>query len=364
VLWYRVKASVDPLVIQRVRDNSAPELSQKLLANELKTEMEIIGFPDVRLVTQDPTEPLVWNFIAGSDGQKCLRTSSKLVILSFEEVEEPPVIKPHPESPSVLDSGIPYDEAHALAYALARDPDPRHLLAFAESFIPDFPIAVGLLLAKGRIVSATKVAKAKVRVPVGELRRLTKGLGEEVQRMWGASGAIDTRATFSRKLPVDIQQIVKDTSALGQERLDKELRPLLATMLITPVFIQSTSDQLSQRFKVSPATARAALASTRMLGASGFGIIEPDILRRILPGAPIPISATAINLVQASKSPFKAGVTNTSMVTSRINDLNQRAQEGDPQALLAKEHIARATKLLDRRKWIENYRRQEQTHLR
>jgi hypothetical protein len=331
--------------------------------------MEIIGFPDVRLVTQDPTEPMVWSFIAGSNApfgnEKCgnynpiLKPSSKLYVLSLEEVEEPPVIKPHPESPNILDCGIPYDEAHAIAYALARDSDPKHLMAFAESFIPDYPIAMGLLLAKGRLISAVKTKKGKIRIPVGELKRLTKGLGEEVQRMWGSFGATDTRAAFPRKLPADIQKIVADTSALGQEKLDSELRPLLTVMLITPVLIQSTADQLAQRFNVSLPSAQAALASTHMLGTSGFGIIEPDILRRILPGPPIQISASAINLVQASKSPFKAGVANADVVVSRINSIRQKAQEGDPQALLAKDHMARATKLLDRRKWIENYLRQE-----
>jgi hypothetical protein len=394
--WYRVKGMTNAALIDDRRRTAPVGETQKTLQKELTEDLETQGFSNTKLAMQDPSEPLIWNFItqwSKPNPTLGLSPEGKLQVLSYQEVIEPPVVTPKPEPPVTLEAGIPYDEAHAVAYALAKDNDPKHLQYFADSMVPDFPLSAGLLVAKAKLETAITDERGKVQpepAPVGDLKRLTQGLGRAVEGLWdkyaksplappqvAPAGRLNGPAPQAGQFPfysryprrryprfgsvnlqgMTIEQLVAGAVRLG-EKGEKEIRLMLSKLVMTPAAAALPPAELAKAFGIDEMSARCALACILRLPRN-IVVIEPDIMRRILPSGPLNISVTAIHLVQATRT-AKAEVTSPKTALSRMNEVSQAAAQGHPDAVLAKEQIVRASKALDRRKWIENYLRIEE----
>jgi hypothetical protein len=82
--------------------------------------------------------------------------------LSWQEVAPPPdgVIT------STYDPGMPALTQDAVTTALAMETDPSKLLSFADSLLPEYPIAAGLLKTKANLLSASQTLPAPTRAVV------------------------------------------------------------------------------------------------------------------------------------------------------------------------------------------------------
>ena len=141
--WYRIRGQSGPNTINPLAEATA-------LLNKH-------GFRNVMLSTQDPTNPRLWSFVMKWSGLSSSFTTSLLEdsvfrIISIQEVEEPPLAKDNPPTPQSLDAHMPFEDAVATAYALGRENDPKHLNSFANTLVPDYPIAASLLVARAKLL--------------------------------------------------------------------------------------------------------------------------------------------------------------------------------------------------------------------
>ena len=154
---YRVWARVDLALQSKIREATPQGMtSQQYLEAVLKQQIEAMGFAGTLLAVQDPTDSQVWTFITrwGLGSNEAFDTDA-IRLYQLEPVDEPPVsvTMPKPDPLPTLDNGLAADEIHAVAYALAKDDDPKHLEGFATTMDGDFPIAASYLRAKGRLAA-------------------------------------------------------------------------------------------------------------------------------------------------------------------------------------------------------------------
>lgn len=116
------------------------------LERELSDAVRAVGFSEVLLAGEDPSDPRVWTFLArwgqiGTEGTNL----PPLSIYAVEEIDEVPATTNFPPPSMLLDADLSPAEAHAVDVALTRETDPAKLDAFSESMMADFPLA-GMLL--------------------------------------------------------------------------------------------------------------------------------------------------------------------------------------------------------------------------
>lgn len=274
--WYRVTCLTTQDVIDRTRENAPEGASQVTLQNNFKGALERVGFTATKLALQDPLNPLGWVFISQwhHPAQDAIPALDGLSITNLQSVEAPPDLDNRPESPSTLDAGIPYDEAHAVAYALAKDNDPKHLRNFAKTLRPDYPISAALLDAKATLVEtmskggAAKISGRRISLdansvlhrrasvsgvnlsklplpayvtrPTATLAAATRGLGSRVARTWKAfdgytnilggqiPGPTIWMAETGAKTLVDIAR--RPAGSPNPERVSRETAPFLKSL--------------------------------------------------------------------------------------------------------------------------------------
>jgi hypothetical protein len=274
--WYRVTCLTTQDVIDRTRENAPEGASQVTLQNNFKGALERVGFTATKLALQDPLNPLGWVFISQwhHPAQDAIPALDGLSITNLQSVEAPPDLDNRPESPSTLDAGIPYDEAHAVAYALAKDVDPKHLRNFAKTLRPDFPISAALLDAKATLIEtmskggAAKISGRRISLdansvlhrrasvsgvnlsklplpayvtrPTATLAAATRGLGSRVARTWKAfdgytnilggqiPGPTIWMAETGAKTLVDIAR--RPAGSPNPERVSRETAPFLKSL--------------------------------------------------------------------------------------------------------------------------------------
>jgi hypothetical protein len=73
--------------------------------------------------------------------------------------------------------------------------------------------------------------------------------------------------------------------------------------------------------------------------------------------APKPVSTSALQLAHAARRPELSGVINPDALEERLKSIGTSANDGDAKGKEAQEALIRANKALERRQWVEWYRR-------
>lgn len=120
-------------------------LSFDALTDDLKSKIRQLGFSEVLLAVEDPTDPRVWSFVArwGRDENAGVN-EAPLHVYTVQPLAGLPESN-FPPTTLTLDEGMTEAEAHAVTVALDREQEPSRLDAFSEVMITDFPLS-GILL--------------------------------------------------------------------------------------------------------------------------------------------------------------------------------------------------------------------------
>jgi hypothetical protein len=123
------------------------------LEADLSNKVRALGFSEVLLANEDPTDAHVWTFLTRWGGVGHGGTNvPPLAIYSLEEVQEPPPPELFPEPSPVLDVDLSFAESNAVNVALQKEIDPAKLFNFAKAMALDFPVSQSLLKAKAGIL--------------------------------------------------------------------------------------------------------------------------------------------------------------------------------------------------------------------
>lgn len=186
---YRVTASVDPKAVDQIAESFPQGQQQANLERVLGQELAGAGFSQVLLATQDPSDPGVWSFVARAGDGPYASTTEHLTLTKTTPVEEP--LPAELATLPDLDAGLTKDEAHAVAYAIEKDSDPKRLSGFAATFDGDMPVAASILHNKARLETLARTENATV----GGLR--------------AAQRVVDAHAQAFRAAGVDPERVKK-----------------------------------------------------------------------------------------------------------------------------------------------------------
>jgi hypothetical protein len=123
------------------------------LERDLTGKIQDLGFSEVLLANEDPTDDRVWTFLArwGQETPGGVNVPP-ISVYQTEEVNEPEAAGLYPRTPPSLDQSLSFAEANAVSVALERETDPAMLFDFAKAMAGDFPVAQSLLKAKAGIL--------------------------------------------------------------------------------------------------------------------------------------------------------------------------------------------------------------------
>jgi hypothetical protein len=319
-----------------------------MMLADLQKRAESAGMTDVRLVMQDPTDPSRITLI-GRKARSATRDmgQSPIVIEKYQEVEDPPTW-PAVHALAISGDGLPVetglsdDEARAVAVALASERNPRHLEGFAHTLDPFFPVAASLLRRQAILVEPG----ADVRPDEGSVDLAAVGRA---------------RASLKSGLPTELLniEIKRAASALSQGE--------------TPTNIPMGILDLGAKTLRKTHTCLAALADSptgepRGMGQSPIGTRAPvyvvDVEAMTLAAPPTGkedfVSPTSLQLALAAGKPKVSGVARFEKARSLFAELETGnvPPEDRMQLLLARSMLEKAQRALERRRWVEWYRKQ------
>ena len=229
--WYRIRGNADLVWEAKIRAASGGA-SQKILETQLRGDLTSSGvFDDVRFAAQDPSKQGLWIFIARAARSGELPALEHVSLASAEEVEPPPATRESEreagstyDPPRVLDAGMVYQDARALSYALARDEDPKHLFALADAYGSDYPVAAGLLLLKGALVSQAKTTPSVLSTAPASAASSAKPSTANMLRRLSNAGVTQAAKRFAGGNPINFEsggvfETVSDVASTGEKIL-------------------------------------------------------------------------------------------------------------------------------------------------
>lgn len=312
----RVTVRVSAQLQERLRGSLAlgAGTPHSRLSSALSERLKACGFLSVLLATADPTSVHLWSFLARK-GAGPLRSSPDFEILSVTEAEEPPRLT-RGHSVPLLDAGLSAEEADAVLFALRSDEDTKHLGGFASTLDGEFPISAALLHAKGLLALTRSV------MPTGEPAEAGEKVTPEQER-----------AEEARKLLRALSALTKPLGLEGVwEKYDSSLRTLARRTSGREAW-----DELRRKL-----------------------LLVLELSRGPAAAAPLPISASAIQLAFALRRPEMSGVSDPDRLDSRLRGVSSSAKRGEGQAKAAQKVLQRANQLLERRSWTSWYKKSRQ----
>lgn len=388
---YRVWLRVDTKFRDQLRAHpSESRTGQTTLSHAIDTSMRSTGFVPM-LLTNDPTDDTIWTAIARwtLSSNEAFDTESVRYFLLQEVDPDTQGAGANAgasetslsEAPPSLDQGLSPSEVDAVVYALGHDEDPKHLGGFAAALDPDFPVAAALLRLKERLASLRTYPKvpppgvageqAPARPVSGwtEFKDSLSDLGDDVRSAWDRYDAVVGRhIVFVVKTPTaeEIAAAAASlrnpalTKALGRTKLTDALNRAMSTLTRDSRLLEIDSETLAGRLKTLPVVVRAAkLAMRPMQG--GTAVIDPETKRRIDPTSSLfeqeRPSPSAIQLAYATRRPELSLVASKKNLESKLKAIGRAASKGDPDGLLAKAALDRATRLIEMRGWVNWYER-------
>ena len=117
--------------------------------------------------------------------------------------------------------------------------------------------------------------------------------------------------------------------------------------------------ELERRFGVRSDIASAARSVVREV-ADNVRVVDPQAYKALLPstGKEHIVSPSALQLALAGAKPFGSNVLVPESITARIEEINAGVARKDPEAIKAKMELLKAQKTLERRRWVEWFRKQ------
>ena len=420
--WIRTTVRVPLAYVRRTRQAHG-ENGQKALLADVGARATRMGLPDVRSVMQDPTNNELVRIVSQRPSTT-LRTDEVVSVLRSDPVTPPPAFAP--PAPGVMDPGLTGDELEAIRTALLHERNPRHLSGFASSCEPYFPISASLLRAKGILLecrarrnsarlkeanerAALQIAKRSGRngmvlhiqqvrssVSVGQnLAELTtresRGRWADVARMWPAlcvgipqkyyslarmREVLRTAPRAAEPKSVADLEVQAQKSSVPIDLLRDDVRRAACLMIQHPEYVLQDRrseaapldlehEQLQRFSPVVLDLARQVVSEIAL----GVWIVDPDKLRQICPPDEKQgfVSPSALQLALALSKPKHAQVIDASQALLRnavLQGERPRDAATTPVDLLkAQAQMDRATRAIERRRWVEWYRRASQSGL-
>lgn len=133
-----------------------------------------------------------------------------------------------------------------------------------------------------------------------------------------------------------------------------------AALMLTPELVRRSSPEVADKLGVSPANARAALASVREVS-EGVRYLAPDIFVKMGPNvvARELLPPAAMQLAFATMRPEQSMVSDKDAAIEKARAIHRLAGEGGD-AAKAKAQFDRAKRALERQKWVDWMRRKRQ----
>lgn len=311
------------------------EGGQKAFLHDVEQRLQKSGYGDVLVVVQDPTDNTHLTAIARRTGRGKTFQDPVLALRGIEAVEDPRargVSMKRVNDPS-LDPGLTKEDHDAVRYALELETNPRHLVGFASTLEPCFPVSASLLRAKAK--------KEMDRNPLAYVD-VDRGLSPEI------SGEIDRAArTVASSLsahdgekPSDVlRDEIRHTASLLAEGSPMALHELRESGVP-----QSVVDLARTLVRELP---------------DGRRVVDAKALRRALPpdGTEGFVSPAAVMLVFAAGKPGMSRVESRKAIQERLALVEDGARQDPRSKLRAEMAILRAEKAIDRRRWTDWYRR-------
>lgn len=362
---YRLLAKVPLAYVRGIRAAYGAGGQKALLAN-VAERLTTLGFKDTKLVTQDPTDNTLMSAITRYEpSPEQVKQHSTvgfsrdpyLQILKTEAVEEPPAPmkgESH-QDPRHLDPGLSSDEAATIRYALTTERNPRHLTGIAETLEPWFPVSASLLRMKAMLIEA--------RVPMVEARSMN--LVKEAHNTRNTHPQLPIIKQrfdeYARKAPVPdevLRDEVKRAACAIADHREQDLGNVpseiknLARVIVRDVPFQDEKNKVGMLDR-------------------GLKFICPRSLRQAFPpdGKEGFVSPPALQLALAMCKPEWSGVAGRSerilSVYDKFGDRYLRTRMSPSQRtdlLKARNQMERAKRAIERRRWIEWYRRTQVSH--
>lgn len=303
---------------------------QKALLRDVQTRVARLGGSPAYVALQDPTDDRRFAVIVGSAPTRL--TDGVVQVLSYGSVAAPGNFTESENAPA-LDSGLAPDERATVWHALMHDTDPRHIGdgGLPAVLDPYYPASASLLRAKASLVNRP-VCTTLVQCQ----RLLREALKDEGDAEVDAARASFERFIRTTTLPVAVW---RDKARAAISALTKDPR---ANLYSFPFPIQAL-----------------ARAVVRPLGP--VFIAPPKRLARALPSLPEDafVSPSALQLALAMQKP------KWSQVHGQIGAAVAGIQHGTASVarVRAQHQLDRATKAIDRRRWVEWYKHHRQLRI-
>jgi hypothetical protein len=251
----------------------------------------------------------------------------------------------------------------------------------------------GLALARGKSLQEAGFAA---------LYQLTRGNELADRAAHFAEALVKAKQEGRSVKAVLTEQLASALDKYGRTQAVKKVTEVVDSIMKDGNLLRKTPKELSDALGIAHEIANAAQASVREI-ADEVRIIDPEVMRVLNPlygivhgardlktevvriktldpivtsnprdqyyvmGAPKTVTAlqttvspSALKMIEATKRPEQSGVVSPAKVIERMGQVDKAAAQGDREAQQAKEALDRAARELERRRWVEFYRRMAQ----
>ena len=342
---YRLLVRVPLPYVEKVRTKYAPR-GQKTLLADIKDRLRLSGFAPL-LVTQDPTDNSLLAAIArkpdSSPSSAPIQRDPIVRVIKQEPVDEPlvstalgQVKQDRPRG----DNGLSEEEAQVVHYALMNERNPRHLEGLASSLEPFFPISASLLRAKGLLIENRKV------MDEGATKKFLESACKKSDTNPDVIAKKQAFETFAQSSgsPIEVlrDEVKRAALKMAEEANVPSAKP--------PPILQHAP---------APVLELARTIVRQVPDNTNLAMICPDALKVSLPPKATDgfISPSAMQLALAASKPDWSGVSSKDKLDAVMQSLKGKPGMNPQDLMKARNQMERAAKAIERRRWIEWYKR-------
>ena len=405
-MLYRFTIRIPIQYVQQVRARYG-EMGQKALLAHVKSHAtQSLGLMDVKTTIQDPTNNELFTLVARVN-PNARRVSDPIVTLvKTEPVEEPPNLSTIDYRLSTsLEPGLTADETSTVRYALLSEDNPRHLSGFASTFEPYFPITASLLRTKSFLLEcralknraylweSNQAVARDLEQKFGQsvLTPCSGNLGKDlalythryspawcdVAQNWTSLSQVMPQKDWFKwseviKSKESVESLYRQLEAWGtksripMDALRLGIKRAICFFIDEPhlMFTAPATDCDRQRLSKLPPQVINIAKSLLEKKAIGVWTIDLDKYSGLFPPDPKDgfVSPSALQLVLASQKPGWSGVKRTDKIKTIFDDLNAPYNDRGVNALKARDQIERASRAIERRRWVNWYHRLRQAY--
>lgn len=332
--------------------------------------LDAMGF-ETRSLDKDPSARGIWVALAnwrGKGNSLPHVPGAKVIRLDpTEPLPDPSELRvPHSKA---LDPGLTERELSALRFALLDEINPKHLGGFASTFEPDYPIAASLLRAKEALVARRAIGsvhQAKHREKRNARLAKAPDLGahpfegfeafrEDIPPFWEefagyVSREVSPRAVWLKSHP----EGRRDPNLTVRGEASNKVRALVVLLMKDPALLRKSPKEIARAYRVPVEVANHALLCVKEMS-DDLRVMVPHYVRLLTP--PSRPSPGALHLASAAIKPTLSSVSDVDAGIQVAKATFAMADRGDERAKRAKLALGRASKAIDRERWIRWYDR-------